>query len=477
MRTLPPHLDRELVVHTFVPLTGPSAEADYQRIQRSWLLCRQLLGMDSPVPAEQAIPRSLPPEIRQLSPASEAVIAAQQRPDAAHQAVVRRLGDVLNLSVVLSPGNDTSGPTGWADLERHWTTVTGDDPTFLSAARIFQAVVRGHPAEPNPELAREVAPQLPVATVDGWWERGAPMPAGFTVWAPHGAGPAPRWDLMALAPAGYVRELDAWTWSDGSPNLPPLARYLMHSARARWLLIARTSQSPADEVLREVDHARAGMRAALGAAADVPTGPIAEDFRTIDHLARSASEPGTAVSRTPIAGVDEETGRRVLVVGGPDPQARGRMHAFLRSLGLWPVEDEECVNATGEPTPDAIDEIYAGLRLAQTAVILVTPDEVSRPVDGTSEVSLRPDQDVLLRAGLAMGVYANRIVLVVAGPARLPQSMRGFKPIALDDSPRCRKIIANRLKLAGCPVNTTGTEWLEPGLFQDLAAYRASTGP
>ncbi len=461
------------MVHTFVPLSGPSAEADYQRIQRIWLLCRQLLGMDSPVPAEHEIPRSLPREIGQLPPASERVIAAQQRPDAVHQAVVRRLGDVLNLSVVLSPGNDTSGPTAWADLERHWATVAGDDPTFLSAARIFQAVVRGHPAKPNPELARELAPQLPVAAVDGWWERGTSMPDGFTIWAPHGAGPAPRWDLMALAPAGYARELDTWTWSDGSPHLPPMARYLMHSARARWSLAARTSQSPVDEVLREVDHARAGMRAALGAAADVATGPIAEDFRTIDHLARSASASGTAGSSTPIVKVGKEAGRRVLVVSGPNPQARDRMHAFLRSLGLRPVEDEECVNATGEPTPNAMDEIYAGLRLAQTAVILITPDEVSRPVDGTSEVSLRPDHDVLLRAGLAMGVYAGRIVLVVAGPARLPQSMRGFKPITLDDSPRCRKIIANRLKLAGCPVNTTGTEWLEPGLFQELTAYRA----
>jgi hypothetical protein len=44
--------------------------------------------------------------------------------------------------------------------------------------------------------------------------------------------------------------------------------------------------------------------------------------------------------------------------------------------------------------------------------------------------------------------------------------------VRLTDGPECRSRIADRLRVAGCPVNPVGTNWLIADDFADLAAQR-----
>ena len=49
-----------------------------------------------------------------------------------------------------------------------------------------------------------------------------------------------------------------------------------------------------------------------------------------------------------------------------------------------------------------------------------------------------------------------------------------FVKFRLNATADCRRKIATRLKLAGCPVEDTGQDWLHAGDFAGLAALRRS---
>jgi len=184
--------------------------------------------------------------------------------------------------------------------------------------------------------------------------------------------------------------------------------------------------------------------------------------------------PGSDLSAVPVSrGADAvpDSGpdpRSVFVVHGRNRQARDAMFAFLRALGLQPIEWSEAVLATGRPTPYVGEVLDAAFARAQTVVVLMTPDDEARlrvpfhePGDPPHETTTTPQArpNVLFEAGMAMGRDENRVVLVEFGNCRPFSDIGGRHILRLNGSTQRRQELAQRLERAGAAVNMTGTDW------------------
>ncbi|MER5868410.1 CATRA conflict system CASPASE/TPR repeat-associated protein [Streptomyces sp. NPDC002044] len=144
-----------------------------------------------------------------------------------HQAVLRRYRDRLCLSAALSP------PDGvWADLMAAWQAVAAPGP---GTAVVLTAVAPGLGAgAAEPDVRAALAAALPPGALpDGRAVVLPPLthaPTDLLFAEAARGGPRTARCLAVVAPAGAEAELDRWTWSDGSPLLAPLGRYLLHAA-------------------------------------------------------------------------------------------------------------------------------------------------------------------------------------------------------------------------------------------------------
>lgn len=165
--------------------------------------------------------------------------------------------------------------------------------------------------------------------------------------------------------------------------------------------------------------------------------------------------------------------RKVFVVHGRNLVARDSMFAFLRSLGLQPIEWEQAVQLTGTGSPYIGDVLDAAFAEAQAIVVLITPDEISYlradfaqgDHDPETEPAAQARPNVLFEAGMAMGHDGKRTVLVELGKVRPFTDVIGRHTIRMDNGAGKRKALAQRLETAGCAVDTTGGDWLTEGDF------------
>ena len=166
--------------------------------------------------------------------------------------------------------------------------------------------------------------------------------------------------------------------------------------------------------------------------------------------------------------------REVFVVHGRNEAARDTLFAFLRAIDLHPLEWSEAVQATGRPTPYIGEILDAAFSRAMAVVILLTPDDEARlnialqgehepPFETELTGQARPN--VLFEAGMAMGRDQDRTVLVELGALRPFSDVAGRHVVRLDNTPQRRQELANRLKIAGCPVNLEGADWYTVGDF------------
>ena len=166
--------------------------------------------------------------------------------------------------------------------------------------------------------------------------------------------------------------------------------------------------------------------------------------------------------------------REVFVVHGRNAAARDAMFQFLQSLDLHPLEWSEAVQRTGKASPYIGEILDAAFGYAHAVVVLLTPDDEARlkpqfahPNDPSHETQLtgqaRPN--VLFEAGMAMARSQDRTVLVELGNLRPFSDLAGRHAIRLDNSSQRRQELAQRLELAGCPVNRDGTAWHGAGDF------------
>jgi predicted nucleotide-binding protein len=206
---------------------------------------------------------------------------------------------------------------------------------------------------------------------------------------------------------------------------------------------------------------------------------ISESARTLtdDLLDRPAGESSPASDPVEFA----EDRRAVMVVHGRDMGNRDAMFELLRALDLRPLEWSELVGAASSGAPYIGDILDTAFAKCQAVVVISTPDDVAflRPElvpreDPQDELSpkgqARPN--VFFEAGMALGRFPTRTVLTELGTLRPASDLAGRHAVRLDNGPECRKEIAERLRTAGCEVNTQGVDWLSAGKFNfpDLTA-------
>ena len=166
--------------------------------------------------------------------------------------------------------------------------------------------------------------------------------------------------------------------------------------------------------------------------------------------------------------------RKVFVVHGRNNAAREALFTLLRAIGLHPLEWSEIVQATGKASPYIGEVLEKGFSIAQAVVVLMTPDDEARlrePYRGPSEppyetdLTPQPRPNVLLEAGMALGLFPERTVIVELGQLRPVSDIGGRHIIKMNDSAEKRHELAQRLQTAGCQVNFSGTDWYKAGSF------------
>lgn len=153
---------------------------------------------------------------------------------------------------------------------------------------------------------------------------------------------------------------------------------------------------------------------------------------------------------------------------------RNGIFAFLRAISLNPLEFSKAVTLTKKPAPYIGDILDAAFKEAAAVVVLLTPDDKARlkrkflkASDPSYEKKLsgqaRPN--VLFEAGTAFGSHPRSTVLVEIGKLRPFSDIAGRHAVHLGNDAGSRTELANRLRAAGCLVDTTGVDWLTTGDF------------
>lgn len=256
---------------------------------------------------------------------------------------------------------------------------------------------------------------------------------------------------------------DAWAAGVSiGPNVDPDPPHPVHRQhyvqRLRWWLIqalggrASEQASPPDPVDTQV-----------GAESTTPAQP----------LGPTASEAGSRNGVQMSDGHQKERAtdrRRVFVIHGRNEPARKGMFAFLRALGLEPIEWSQAISLTGKGSPYIGEVLDRAFEEAQAIVVLQTPDDVAylhesltHPDDPECDPQMQPRPNVLFEAGMAMGRNAERTVIVELGKVKQFSDIHGRHVVRLDDSLQQRQALAIRLRTAGCAVNTDGTDWHSTG--------------
>lgn len=172
-----------------------------------------------------------------------------------------------------------------------------------------------------------------------------------------------------------------------------------------------------------------------------------------------------------VASQHEPHPQTVFVVHGRNLPARDAVNAFLRSLGLKPLEWSQAVSLTGSGSPYIGEVLDRAFEAAQAVVVLLTPDEitylrreyVSDESDPDHSPAAQARPNVLFEAGMAFGRQPARTILVEFGQVRAFSDIAGRHSIRLDGSAERRAEFTERLRAAGCEVDTSGTDWLTAG--------------
>lgn len=166
---------------------------------------------------------------------------------------------------------------------------------------------------------------------------------------------------------------------------------------------------------------------------------------------------------------------RVFVVHGRNAKLRKDLFAFLRAVGLQPLEWSQAVASTGKAAPYIGEVLDSAFRRAQAVVVLLTPDDEvrlsealwgrdEREGERTFQMQARPN--VLFEAGMAFGRHPDQTLLVQVGRVKEFSDVAGRHVLRLDNSAERRKAFADRLAVAGCSVDLSGDDWMSVGDFE-----------
>lgn len=169
--------------------------------------------------------------------------------------------------------------------------------------------------------------------------------------------------------------------------------------------------------------------------------------------------------------------KSVFVVHGRNLKAATAMLDFLTAIRLDPQEWPKAVAQTGEGTPFTGDVVEKGIRDCQAVVVLLTGDDLAylhpawQSAGDTPEESKpmpQPRANVIFEAGHAFGVSRQKTIIVTLRGEKLRgiSDLHGRHVIQMDDSPEQRNALVERLRSAGCDLDTSGRRWLGVGDFE-----------
>lgn len=192
-----------------------------------------------------------------------------------------------------------------------------------------------------------------------------------------------------------------------------------------------------------------------------------------------ASAPALAAPRSSVRRAKAKPAPRpkdntVFVVHGRDEALRKSMFAFLRALGLKPMEWGDALATAKGANPQIESIIDSAMSKVQAVVVLFSPDEEARlkeslcgrgekRTEGTLAGQPRPN--VLFEAGLALGRHPEKTLLVQVGKVRGFSDIAGRHLARLSNDTSRRNDVANRLERIGCVINRRGGDWITEGDF------------
>jgi predicted nucleotide-binding protein len=167
----------------------------------------------------------------------------------------------------------------------------------------------------------------------------------------------------------------------------------------------------------------------------------------------------------------------IFVVHGRDTKLTDDMYAFLRAIGINPMEWNDAIMAAkGGANPIVGDVIDEAMKKVQGVMVLLSPDEQARlkpkfASDRDKKRNLhkldgQPRPNVIFEAGLAVGAHSDKTILVQVGDIREISDIAGKHLVHLTDSAASRKALAQRLRdKLKFKINLTGDAWLSVGQF------------
>ena len=168
----------------------------------------------------------------------------------------------------------------------------------------------------------------------------------------------------------------------------------------------------------------------------------------------------------PDPGTDAKSRRTVMVIYGHDQEATKAIFDWLRAVGLRPYEWEQLIRQSGSASPYIGQVLEQAFRSVQAVIVLLTPDEFVTDRDSTQSTGrFQARPNVLIEAGMALATYPMRTILVTLGVQEMPSDLAGRHYVKLDNTPRSLNVLASQLENAGCDVDRSGTDWLDPSRF------------
>jgi len=211
-----------------------------------------------------------------------------------------------------------------------------------------------------------------------------------------------------------------------------------------------------------------------------------DEAERIDSLTLSnqrQSIPSATMPRDRHEGSSPLDPSTVFVVHGRNEVARQRLFSFLRSIHLKPHEFQQWIARAKETSPSITQILDQAFAEAQAFVILLTPDEETRLREelegggGSVEHQARPN--VLFEAGMAWGKHPNRTIFVEVGRVRPFSDIAGVHTVRLGGAGDQAALndLCSRLRKAGCPVNTDGSDWLGFSFSDTLPPFPGAGRP
>lgn len=150
------------------------------------------------------------------------------------------------------------------------------------------------------------------------------------------------------------------------------------------------------------------------------SGPIASGRRNCRRLGLGSKHHADRIERVRVTDeLDGAAQRKVFVIHGRNDAARRGVFAFLRSIGLGPIEWSRAIAMTGKGSPYIGDVLDVAFSQAQSVVVLQTPDTVAHlhesftyTGDPDTSPQMQPRPTVLFEAGMALARGEDRTIIV-----------------------------------------------------------------